>query len=229
MSASSARDGHDSRPRKEQSCHNYCGCSASRCHGTGSEQARARPWNGRSGTPTRLTCRVGGRRRAGPTGPPRRPRGLQDLFTLSMTRNIGAESWPQQVRTSARPLGGSPDSGLVGRQAAVPYAGVRVHPSHRRPSTLSDTTFHLIDASPTEACGRRRSGQRQGRTPGRRRRNDAGVLDADLVETMRIAGAPVELGPGRAPVDVPPRTARWLPRRLVPIPSGVTHHLFWRR
>ncbi|MBF6213366.1 dihydrofolate reductase family protein [Nocardia puris] len=53
-------------------------------------------------------------------------------------------------------------------------------------------------------------------------------LDADLVDTLHVAVAPIELGRGErlwtSPDDL---TDRFHPER-VPSPSGVVHHFFWR-
>ena len=55
-------------------------------------------------------------------------------------------------------------------------------------------------------------------------------LDADLVDTMHVAVAPVELGRGERLWNVPRRPASTASTsRRVPSPSGVTHLLFWRR
>ncbi len=54
-------------------------------------------------------------------------------------------------------------------------------------------------------------------------------LDADLVDTMHMVVAPVELGRGerlwQSPDELPDR----FNLDTVPSPSGVTHLLFWRK
>jgi dihydrofolate reductase len=102
---------------------------------------------------------------------------------------------------------------------------------HERPSfTLSDTTFHFLDATPAEALR-----QAKQAADGKDVRLGGGVatirefLDADLVDTMHIAVAPIELGEGerlwKSHTDLLDR----FHLDSVPSPSGVTHLLFWRR
>ncbi|MEJ7719786.1 MAG: dihydrofolate reductase family protein [Ilumatobacteraceae bacterium] len=69
---------------------------------------------------------------------------------------------------------------------------------HHRPSfTLADTTFHFLDATPAEALQRAKDA-----ADGEDVRLGGGVaivrqfLEADLVDTMHVAVAPVELGRG---------------------------------
>jgi len=101
---------------------------------------------------------------------------------------------------------------------------------HPRPSfTLDDTTFHFLDASPAEALDRAREA-----AGGRDVRLGGGVatvrefLDADLVDTLHVAVAPVELGRGERLWDSPDDLLDRFRHEAVPSPSGVTHHLFWR-
>ena len=54
-------------------------------------------------------------------------------------------------------------------------------------------------------------------------------LDADLVDTMHVAVAPVELGAGSRLWESPDELLDRFHLEVVPSPSGVTHHLFWRR
>ena len=69
---------------------------------------------------------------------------------------------------------------------------------HVRPSfSLSDTTFHFLDATPEEALR-----QAKEAADGKDVRLGGGVatvrefLDADLVDTMHVAVAPVDIGRG---------------------------------
>ena len=115
---------------------------------------------------------------------------------------------------------------------AVPHAGVRPHAHHPRPSfTLADTTFHFLDASPAEALARAREA-----AGGKDVRLGGGVatvrafLDADLVDTVHVAVAPVELGRGERLWDGPEDLFDRFHHEQVTSPtSGITHHLFWRR
>ena len=102
---------------------------------------------------------------------------------------------------------------------------------HERPSfTLSDTTFHFIDAPPAEALQ-----QAQEAAGGRDVRLGGGVatvpefLDDDLVDTMHIAVAPVELGRGERLWSSQTELLDRFQLESVPSPSGVTHLLYWRR
>ena len=54
-------------------------------------------------------------------------------------------------------------------------------------------------------------------------------LEADLVDTMHVAVAPVELGRGERLWDSPEDLLDRFHLETVPSPSGVTHLLFWRR
>ena len=55
-------------------------------------------------------------------------------------------------------------------------------------------------------------------------------LDADLVDTLHVAVSPrVELGAGSRLWESPEELLDRFHHEVVPSPSGVTHHLFWRR
>lgn len=158
-------------------------------------------------------------------------RGLDDYFTRDFTNNIGAEIMgrgkfgPQQ--------GAWDDLGWQGWWGDDPpfRTPVFVLTHHPRPSiTLSDTTFHFLDASPHEALE-----QAVAAAGGRDVRLGGGVrtvrefLDADLVDTMHVAVAPVELGDGGRLWESPDELTDRFHLEVVPSPSGVVHHLFWRR
>ncbi|MGK2947215.1 MAG: dihydrofolate reductase family protein [Acidimicrobiales bacterium] len=102
---------------------------------------------------------------------------------------------------------------------------------HPRPSfTLADTTFHFIEASPGEALR-----QAQAAADGQDVRLGGGVanvrqfLEADLVDTMHVAVAPAELGRGERLWESPDELLDRFHLETVASPSGVTHHIFWRR
>jgi dihydrofolate reductase len=102
---------------------------------------------------------------------------------------------------------------------------------HPRPSfALSDTTFHFIDATPTDALALALDA-----ADGRDVRIGGGVatvrqfLDADLVDTMHVAVAPIEIGRGERLWESSDSMLDRYHREVVPSPSGVTHQLFWRR
>ena len=54
-------------------------------------------------------------------------------------------------------------------------------------------------------------------------------LDADLVDALHVVVTPVELGSGLRLWDSPDELLDRFHLEVVPSPSGVTHHLFWRR
>ena len=102
---------------------------------------------------------------------------------------------------------------------------------HPRPSfTLADTTFHFIDASPAEALQQAKTA-----SDGKDVRLGGGVhvvkqfLDADLVDAMHVAIAPVELGRGERLWTSPDELLDRFHLERVPSPSGVTHLIYWRR
>ena len=51
----------------------------------------------------------------------------------------------------------------------------------------------------------------------------------DLVDTLHVAVSPVELGAGSRLWQSPDELDDRFHHDIVPSPSGVTHHLFWRR
>ncbi|OQM81698.1 hypothetical protein B0E55_02218 [Rhodococcus sp. 66b] len=158
-------------------------------------------------------------------------RGIDDYFTRDFSNNIGAE--------------------IMGRNKFAPYRGpwenlewqgwwgdeppfhtpVFVLTHHVRPSfTLSDTTFHFVNAAPATALEQAREAAQ-----GKDVRLGGGVstirefLDADLVDTMHIAVCPIEFGSGLRLWETPDELRDRFNLEIVPSPSGVTHHLFWRK
>jgi len=102
---------------------------------------------------------------------------------------------------------------------------------HHRPSfTLADTTFHFLDAAPADALQRAKQA-----AEGKDVRLGGGVatlrefLEADLVDTMHVAVAQIELGRGEKLWSSPTDLLDRFHHESVPSPSGVTHHIFWRR
>ena len=102
---------------------------------------------------------------------------------------------------------------------------------HPRPSVrLSDTTFHFVDGDPETVLGLARQA-----AGGKDVRLGGGVttvrqfLDAGLVDTLHVAVSPVELGSGLRLWDSPEDLLDRYHLEVVPSPSGVAHHLFWRR
>jgi dihydrofolate reductase len=157
--------------------------------------------------------------------------GLDDYFTRDFTNNIGAEIMGRNKFGPQR--GPWEDHDWQGWWGDVPpfHTPVFVLTHHPRPSfTLDDTTFHFVDASPAEALALATEA-----ADGRDVRIGGGVetlrefLDADLIDTMHVAVAPLELGRGERLWVSPDELLDRFHREEVPSPSGVTHLLFWRR
>jgi dihydrofolate reductase len=160
-------------------------------------------------------------------------RGLDDYFTRDFHRNIGAEIMgrgkfgPQQ--------GPWEDLSWQGWWGDEPpfRTPVFVLTHHPRPSfSLGETTFHFLDVSPTEALARAKEA-----ADGRDVRLGGGpttvraFLDDGLVDTLHVAVAPVRLERGQRLWDSPEELADRYHHESVPSPgpSGVVHHLYWRR
>jgi uncharacterized protein YndB with AHSA1/START domain len=102
---------------------------------------------------------------------------------------------------------------------------------HERPSfTLADTTFRFLNATPTEALRRAKEAAggldvRIGGGPTTIR----AFLDAGLIDELHIAVAPVTIGSGVRLWEAPDEFDDRFHHEAIPSPSGVTHHLLWRR
>ena len=158
-------------------------------------------------------------------------RGLDDYFTRDFARNIGAEI---MGRNKFGPQRGPWDNlDWQGWWGDTPpfHTPVFVLTHHERPSfSLADTTFHFVDAAPADVLGRA-----QEAADGLDVRLGGGTttirefLDADLVDTMHVAVAPIELGRGERLWSSPDELLDRFHLDTVPSPSGVTHLLLWRR
>lgn len=158
-------------------------------------------------------------------------RGLDDYIMRDYPRNIGAEI---MGRNKFGPVRGPwPDHEWRGWWGEDPpfHTPVFVLTHHARPSiTLSDTTFHFVEGEPAEVLAQAREAAQ-----GQDVRLGGGVstvrqfLDADLVDTMHVAVAPVEYGTGLRLWDSPDELRDRFHLEVVPSPSGVVHHLFWRK
>ncbi|WP_061006269.1 dihydrofolate reductase family protein [Mycolicibacterium mucogenicum] len=112
------------------------------------------------------------------------------------------------------------------------HTPVFVMTHHVRPSfTLSDTTFHFVDAAPAEVLAQAREAAQ-----GKDIRIGGGAttvrefLDADLIDTLHIVVSPtVTLGEGSRLWESPDELLDRYHCDVVPSSSGVIHHLFWRR
>ena len=158
-------------------------------------------------------------------------RGLDDYFARDYTHRIGAEIMGRNKFGPQR--GPWDDHEWLGWWGDDPpfHTAVYVLTHHERPSfTLADTTFHFLDASPHEAVERASAAAngldvRLGGGPTTIR----SFLDADLVDDMHIVVAPITLGAGVRLWSDPAEFDDRFHHDTVPSPSGVTHHILWRR
>jgi dihydrofolate reductase len=158
-------------------------------------------------------------------------RGLDDYFTRDFSNNIGAEIMGRNKFSPYRGPTDKLDSHGTSGDEPPNHTPVFVLTHHVRPSfTLSDTTFHFVDADPATALAQAREAAQ-----GKDVRLGGGVstirefLDADLVDTMHIAVSPIEFGSGLRLWETPDELLDRFNLDVVPSPSGVTHHLFWRK
>ena len=158
-------------------------------------------------------------------------RGLDDYMVRDFHRNIGAEIMGRNKFSPQR--GPWEDHEWKGWWGDDPpfHTPVFVLTHHLRPSfSLADTTFHFIDASPADALAHAKAA-----ADGKDVRLGGGVhtvrefLDADLVDTLHVAVAPIDLGRGERLWDSPDELLDRYHCDRVPSPSGVTHLLYWRR
>jgi dihydrofolate reductase len=158
-------------------------------------------------------------------------RGLDDYLVRDYSRNIGAEI---MGRNKFGPVRGPWDNldwkGWWGDNPPF-HTPVFVLTHHPRPSfTLSDTTFHFIEASPEEALRIALEA-----AEGRDVRIGGGVqtvrqfLAADLIDELHIAVAPFEAGRGERLWVHQDELLERFHLETVPSPSGMTHLLFWRK
>lgn len=166
----------------------------------------------------------------GPTGPGG-SRGLDDYFTRDFDHNIGAEIMGAHKFSPHRgPWENHEWQGWWGDEPPF-HTPVFVMTHHLRPSfSLSDTTFHFTDGDPATVLGRAREA-----AAGKDVRLGGGAttvrefLDADLVDTLHVVVAPVTIGAGTRLWESPDELRDRFHCEVVPSPSGVTHHLFWRK
>ncbi|MGW5351585.1 dihydrofolate reductase family protein [Streptomyces sp. NPDC004031] len=158
-------------------------------------------------------------------------RGLDDYFTRDFLNNIGAEIMGRNKFGPQRgPWEDHEWQGWWGDEPPF-RTPVFVMTHHTRPSfSLSDTTFHFVDADPATVLAQAREA-----ADGKDVRLGGGVttvrefLDADLVDTLHVAVAPLELGEGLRLWDSPKDLEDRFHLEVIPSPSGIVHHLFWRR
>lgn len=158
-------------------------------------------------------------------------RGLDDYFTRDFANNIGAEIMGRNKFGPQRgPWTDHEWQGWWGDEPPF-HTPVFVLTHHPRPSfTLSDTTFHFVDGDPADVLEQARRA-----ADGRDVRGGGGAtvvrqfLDADLVDTLHVAVAPIQLGSGSRLWHSPDELDDRFHHDVVPSASGVVHHLFWRR
>jgi dihydrofolate reductase len=159
-------------------------------------------------------------------------RGLDDHLVRDFTSGIGAEIMGRNKFGPQRgPWTDHEWQGWWGDEPPF-HTPVFVLTHHPRPSlTLSDTTFHFVDGEPADVLEQARQAAQ-----GRDVRLGGGAtvvrefLDADLVDTLHVTVVPtVTLGSGARLWHSPDELLDRFHRDVVPSPSGVVHHLFWRR
>ena len=158
-------------------------------------------------------------------------RGLDDYFTRDFSHNIGAEIMGAHKFSPHRgPWENLDWQGWWGDEPPF-HTPVFVLTHHPRPSfTLSDTTFHFVDADPATVLAQAREAAQ-----GKDVRLGGGAttirefLDTDLVDTLHVAVSPVQLGSGVRLWESPAELLDRFHCDVVPSASGVTHHLFWRK
>lgn len=205
-------------------------CVSSDGYGAGEGQSLERPFG--HADPAELVAWAGATASWPNRTEPGGTRGLDDYFTRDFANGIGAEIMGRNKFGPQR--GPWTDHDWLGWWGDEPpfHTPVFVLTHHPRPSfTLSDTTFHFIDASPADALR-----QATAAADGEDVRLGGGVatvrefLDAGLVDTLHIAVAPVELGRGERLWKSPDELRdRYHLESVLSPNSGVTHHLFWRR
>jgi dihydrofolate reductase len=159
-------------------------------------------------------------------------RGLDDYLVRDFHNNIGAEIMGRNKFSPQRgPWQDHEWQGWWGDEPPF-HTPVFVMTHHERPSfTLSDTTFHFVGGDPAEVLdqARKAAGGKDVRLGG----GAATVrefLDADLVDTLHVAVSPdVVLGSGSRLWESPEELFGRFHCDVVPSPSGVIHHLFWKK
>lgn len=152
-------------------------------------------------------------------------RGLDDYFMRDYTRNIGAEIMGRNKFGPQR--GPWENLDWQGWWGDTPPFGtpVFVLTHHERPTiTLADTTFHFVSGSPAEVLERAKAVAH-----GQDVRIGGGVatvrefLDADLIDTLHVAVAPIEIGTGERLWESPYDLLDRFHLESAQSPSGVNH------
>ncbi|MFF7738835.1 MULTISPECIES: dihydrofolate reductase family protein [unclassified Streptomyces] len=159
-------------------------------------------------------------------------RGLDDYLVRDFHHGIGAEIMGRNKFSPHRgPWENEDWKGWWGDEPPF-HTPVFVMTHHERPSfTLSDTTFHFVGGDPAEvlAQAREAAGDKDVRLGGGAS-TVRQFLDADLVDTLHVTVSPgVVLGSGSRLWESPEELLDRFHHDVVPSPSGVVHHLFWRK
>jgi dihydrofolate reductase len=157
--------------------------------------------------------------------------GLDDYCTRDFTNNIGAEIMGRNKFSPHRGAWENEDwQGWWGDEPPF-HTPVFVLTHHPRPVLrLGDTTFHFVDASAQDVLALAFDA-----AEGKDVRIGGGIatvrefLAADLIDTMHVAVAPIELGRGERLWETPDELVGRFHLERIPSPSGVIHHFFWRR
>ncbi len=158
-------------------------------------------------------------------------RGLDDYFTRDFARGIGAEIMGRNKFGPQR--GPWTDHDWVGWWGDTPpfHTPVFVLTHHARPAfALADTTFHFLNATPADVAEKAKAAAdgldvRLGGGPTTIR----SFLDEGLVDEMHVVVAPTKLGGGVRLWDSTEEFDDRFHHEAISSPSGVTHHLLWRR
>ncbi len=158
-------------------------------------------------------------------------RGLDDYFTRDFRNNIGAEIMGANKFSPHRgPWADLEWQGWWGEEPPF-RTPVFVLTHHHRPSfTLGETTFHFVSGEPAAVLEQaKEAAQGKDVRLGGGAQTVVEFLAADLVDTMHVAVSDVEIGAGSRLWTAPEELEDRFHHEVVPSPSGVTHHLFWRR
>lgn len=196
----------------------------------GEEQTLERPF-GRAVDPMDLMSWAGATASWPNRTDPGGSRGLEDYLTRDFAHGIGAEI---MGRHKFGPASGPwPDESWEGWWGDEPpfHTPVFVLTSQpRSPLVKGETTFHFLDATPAEALE-----QAKAAAGGLDVRIGGGVttlrefLDADLIDELHVAIAPVEYVAGLRLWEQPEDLSDRFHLEKVTAPSGVTHCFLWRR
>lgn len=156
-------------------------------------------------------------------------RGLDDYFARDFNNNIGAEIMGRNKFGPQRgPWENEDWKGWWGDEPPF-HTPVFVLTHHVRPSfSLSDTTFHFINATPQEALAQaKEAAEDKDVRLGGGAKVIREFLEADLVDAMHVAVAPIEIGKGEKLWDSHEELLDRFNFESVLSPSGVTHMVFW--